>query len=187
MKQKITGFDRFLLIFMMLVVILTGLALICIAMNIVTMETLVRIVSMAYGSLLSALITGAIGIVLLIVALRIIIAFNRRACEQKPASVLVNAGELGSTYISLCAIDGMIQKHCRANSKVKECASMVVPREDGIAIQLKLVLLTDVSVPELTHELHESLKIYIESLSGISVKDIGILVLNTPLTAKAQP
>ena len=57
---------------------------------------------------------------------------------------------------------------------------MVSTRDGGVAISLKLVLLSDANVPEVTAELQKSLKEYIEGLTGIVVNDISIMVISAP-------
>ncbi len=186
MKQKISGFDRFLLILLALLVIAAGLALVCTAMNLITADMIAGMAAFAYNGIWSALAVGGIGAVLLVLAFRVLVAFNSRARETKPESVLVSSGEFGSTFISIAALDGMVQKHCRANPQVKECISTVAPRDEGITVQLKLSTIADINIPDLTAELQRTLKAYVESMSGIPVKDIGILVLNAPANPKAH-
>ena len=186
MNQKVNGFDRFLLVLMMLIVIVVGLAFVCMAIGVITLDMLDTAAVLAYSGLWGRLITGAIGVVLLILGFRIVIAFNRRGGESREASVLVNSGEFGSTYITIAALDAMVQKHCRANPKVRECVSHVRPADGQLAIRLKLITLSDVCVPELSNELQSSLKEYIESLSGIVVRDINLTVQSQPAVA-AKP
>jgi uncharacterized alkaline shock family protein YloU len=51
-------------------------------------------------------------------------------------------------------------------------------REDGISILLKLVVNYDVAIPEMTSALQKSIKNYIETTAGITVKDVNISVDN---------
>ena len=88
--------------------------------------------------------------------------------------------DIGGTYIALSAIDTMVQKHCRQQSKVRDCVSSLRTTENGgVAISLKLAVLPDTDVVALTDELQKSLKEYIESLTGVNVSEVSILVENT--------
>ena len=78
----------------------------------------------------------------------------------------------------------MVQKHCRSNNRIRECESHVSASAGGVAIKLRLSLMPDTAIPELTAELQSSLKGYVESLSGIAVTEIGVLVIST---ASATP
>ena len=185
MNQKVKGFDKFLLVLLMLIVILVGAAFVCMAIGVITAKMLEFAVGLSYYSVVSRLVTGAIGVVLLILAFRILIAFNRKETERKDASILVKLGEYGSTYITIAALDSMVQKHCRANPKVKECISRIIPLQDQINIKLRLTVLADTCIPELTGELQSTLKTYVETLSGITVSGIDITILSQPAQKQA--
>ena len=65
----------------------------------------------------------------------------------------------------------MVQRHCRANPKVKECESSVTAIENtAVAIALKLVVSNETVLPEFTKALQDSLKEYIEMYCGITVR-----------------
>lgn len=96
---------------------------------------------------------------------------------QKPNGALVQRTDIGSAFISLSAINAMVQKQVKANKQVRDCASEVYTKdEDGVFIRLKLQLMPDTKIVELSAELQSQLKSYIESMSGITVLDIEILV-----------
>jgi uncharacterized alkaline shock family protein YloU len=91
--------------------------------------------------------------------------------------------EFGGTFISLEALDTMVQKHCRAQQRVRECHTTLHSSETGVTIGIRLSVLPDTDVVTLSSELQKSLKEYVESLTGIQVGEIGILVEN----ASASP
>lgn len=189
--MKPSFFDRFLLVISTLVCMAAGIALLLVAAGIFSLEAARMLVdgyAAQAGNLYFRLTVGGAGLIIFLVALRLIIGFNRRAREEK-APVLTSAtiatGDFGSVQITLAAIDAMVQRHCRANSKVREAASVVSTRDGSVSINLKLVLLTDANVPETTKELQKSLKEYIEGLTGIVVNDISMMVINAPSQQQA--
>ena len=99
-----------------------------------------------------------------------------------PTSTMLKSGDNGTAYMTITAIDSQVQRHCRANAKVKECDSVVVPAGEsasGISIKLKLSVAPDTVIPELSANLQQSLKEYIETLCGVSVNAIDILIVPT--------
>ena len=93
-----------------------------------------------------------------------------------PASTIMQQNEIGGTYIALDAIDSMVQKHCRAVSSVRDVHTSLRSLDDGVSIGIRLSVVPDTDIATLTQQLQVSLKEYIQSLTGISVKEIGILV-----------
>lgn len=184
--MKPSYFDRFLLTICAILSMAAGLALLLVAVGFFSLEA-ARLMVDAYaaevGSLNFRLLIGCVGLLVFLVSLRLLIGFNKRSKAQKEPTATVATiatGDYGTVQISLAAIDAMVQRHCRANNKVREAASVVSTRDGGVAISLKLVLLSDANVPEVTAELQKSLKEYIEGLTGIVVNDISIMVISAP-------
>jgi uncharacterized alkaline shock family protein YloU len=84
--------------------------------------------------------------------------------------------EHGGTYISLEALDTMVQKHCRALARVRDVHTTLHSTETGVTIGIRLCVLPDTDVVTLSSELQKSLKENIEALTGIQVNEIGVLV-----------
>ncbi|MEL7608512.1 MAG: alkaline shock response membrane anchor protein AmaP [Bacillota bacterium] len=177
MKPKLI--DRFLLLIILLLVLVLALLCLAFAAGLIPQALIVGFVGILYGNPVNAMIACGIGLVLAILALRLMFAGHKRAPAPMPQSVLIKSTENGTVYISLAAIDTMVQKHCRAQNRIRECESMICPTKDGVAIRLKLSTMPDTNLPEMTASLQETLKEYIQSLSGISVVDIPILISST--------
>lgn len=190
--MKASFFDRFLLVIWALLGMAAGLALLLVATGIFSLEV-AHVMLDAYaaqvGSLNFRLLIACAGLVFFLVSLRLIIGFNKREkAPKEPVSTtaIIANNDFGAVQISLAAIDAMVQRHCRANSKVREVSSVVGTRDGGVAISLKLVLLSEANVPEVTAELQKSLKEYIEGLTGIAVNDISIMVISAPTQQALQ-
>ena len=52
----------------------------------------------------------------------------------------------------------MVQRHCRAQARVRDCYSTVRAAEDGVSIGIRLHVLPDTDAVKLTEELQQSLK-----------------------------
>ena len=185
-------FDRLLLAVVCILGMALGLAFLLLAIGVFSLDILRIIVdnfAAHVGSFNFSLIIGAKGLLVFLVFLRLIIGFNKRSKSEAPApaavATVVNS-DFGSIQVSLAAIDAMIQRHCRSNNKVREAISVVSTRDNGVAINLKLVLLSEANVPETTAELQKSLKEYVEGLTGITVKDISMMVINAPMQQGLQ-
>ena len=116
------------------------------------------------------------GLVLLLICIKLLFAGKGKKADVRPASALMKQTELGGTYIALEAIDSMVQKHCRAVPRVKNVHTTLQSTETGVTIGIRLCVMPDTDVVTLSSELQKSLKENVESLTGIQVNEIGVLV-----------
>lgn len=172
--MKIKVFDRILLFIYTLIVILLSLTLLGIALNIIDYRLVGDLLSNAtYKS--NAFILGAIAVVLFLASIRLLVAgFSR----QKPVSTLLMNTELGVIRVSVNTLDTLTQKAVRSFQEVKEIKSVVLSDPDGIRIQLKISILPDIVMPELSRNIQQKVKEYVESLSGIAVKEVQVYIEN---------
>lgn len=186
MKAKL--FDRILLAILLLFVLLTGLLLILLSVNIFRLIDIQELLRRILINQTYVVIVGVSGLVLIIMSLRLMFAGSApKKQEVQPTSTLIKASELGASFITLTAIDSMVQKHCRANNRIRSTVSTVsVVKEGGVTISARLTLMPDTEIPELTEELQRSLKEYIEKYSGITVREIGILIEETSNNPKSR-
>lgn len=184
MKPKLI--DRILLALLLIVTLALSLLLIGLASRVAPLPNLQAFLALLYTGFENQLILGGVGLVILLITLRLMFAGTGRKPE-KPTSTLVQATELGATFISLSAIDSMVQKHCRANNRVRNVASQIIPvREGGVTVRVRLALMPDTDIPALCKELQQTLKEYVEKNSGINVREIGILVEDTSNNPKSR-
>lgn len=185
MKGKL--FDRVLLAILLILVIAISITFIMVACRVFLASEMQAMVEQLYYNDIVAIVLGVCSAALLIIAIRLLFFGGKKRDLPEPTSTLVRSSELGSTFIALSAIDSMVQKHCRSNNRIRSVMSVVhALRDGGITINIRLSLMPDNNIPELTDELQKSLKEYIEQLSGITVREIGILVEDTSISAKAR-
>ena len=182
--MKLKAFDRFLLALLLIVVIACTFVLFGISVGLIQQEVAESFLSLFYLNIGNRLILAACGLFLLIISLRLAFCGRGGTKEVRPAASLMRQSEIGGTYIAISAIESMIQKHCRQQAKVRDCSSTLRAVDNGVAISLKLSVLPDTDVVSLTDEMQRSLKEYIESLTGINVTEVSILVESTSASAQ---
>lgn len=174
--MKLKVFDRIILGLLLIVAIVASFVLFGIAANLITQEMANGFVNLFYMFRENALILAGSGLVLLLISIKLLFAGKAKKMEIRPASALMRQTEIGGTFISLEAIDAMAQKHCRSLQRVKDCKTTLQSNETGVTIGIRLCVLPDTDVVSLSSELQKTLKEHIESLTGIQVNEIGILV-----------
>jgi hypothetical protein len=171
MKTKLI--DRILLAFVLIAMLLICALLIGVALRLVPAALIQNGIVWLDSGPYNTVILGSVSALFLIFTVRLFFAGKKRP-EPAPSYSLIRNSEFGSVYITVSALDTMVQKYCRSIGKIRECASSINLIKDGVTINLKLSLLPDSNVPELTSELQKGLKEYIENLSGILVQEIGV-------------
>ena len=174
--MKLKVFDRILLGILLIAAILVSFVLLGIAANLIQEEQVNWFVSLFYMYTENSLILAGSGLVLFLISVKLLFAGKSKKADMRPASALMKQTEFGGTYISLEAIDSMVQKHCRAVTRVKDVHTTLQSTETGVTVGIRLCVLPDTDVVTLSSELQKSLKENIESLTGITVNEIGVLV-----------
>ncbi len=172
--MKLNIGDRILLIILVLVLMLFSLGLLAMAIGIIPADNVGSIVSEANRGM-SAIVTVAIAVILFIVGLRLLVA---SLIPPKAISTVLTTTELGVVRVSIATLDTLTQKAVQSFQEVKEVKNVVLSDVDGARIQLKITVLPDVSMPELTRSIQTKVKEYVESLSGINVKEVQVYIEN---------
>ena len=184
--MKLKVFDRILLAILLIVAILTSVVLFAMALNIVPLDMATAFIAQFYLNTHNALILAGSGLILLLIALKLLFAGRGERKPELPASALIRQSDIGGAFISLQAIDSMVQKFCASQQRIRESSTSVRAAEGGVTIGVRLSVLPDTDVVTVTTELQESLKEYIERLTGIHVNEIGVLVENTTALPAAR-
>ncbi|NLI52741.1 MAG: alkaline shock response membrane anchor protein AmaP [Clostridiales bacterium] len=174
--MKLKVFDRILLGILLIAAILLSFVLFGIAAGLIQEDMVAGFISLFYMFRENALILAGCGLVLLLISVKLLFAGRGKKTESRPASALMRQTEHGGTYISLEALDTMVQKHCRALARVRDVHTTLHSTETGVTIGIRLCVLPDTDVVTLSSELQKSLKENIEALTGIQVNEIGVLV-----------
>lgn len=120
--------------------------------------------------------------VLLILALFIMFgsAFHH---SRQSKSTTIKAGDGGEDIqISVGAIDCIVGQVVKGYDQVKSVHTTVTETPDGVKVKAKTVVNGDINIPELAKLLQADIRIQLESMVGLKVKDISIIV--TDVVAK---
>ena len=176
--MKLKLFDRLLLTLTMLVLIAVAAVFIMMSLGYIGKDVMAYCVELAYYGVYNKLIVAGIGIVLFLIAVRLIYACWRRIKAPAPRAAKVKIGESGAVLISNEALNAMIQRYCRQRQELKDLETAIFTEEEGMRISIKAVLMPEVIIPEFVSGLQAGLKEYVERCSGVNVTDIGVLVVD---------
>jgi len=178
---KMRLFDRILLALYILTIFAFSLCLLGISVGLIPLDSLAgAIESIDYNT---SFILASLGISLLfiLISLRLIIS---TLAGRKPASSLLKQTDFGTIRVSVNTLDGLTKKAVRTFEEVKDVKTSILTETDGIKVRLKVNIMPDVKMPDLTQAIQAKVKDYIEEYSGIHVKEVHVYIDNQVTVTK---
>lgn len=117
----------------------------------------------------------ALLIVLFLASVRLVIVSLHK--EVAPNNVIQD-NPLGQVHISNEAIENMVIKVGKQVAGVQDVKPRVVLADDGVRIAVKVTLLSEVKIPEVSRQLQETIQEYLTESAGISLQAVKVLVTN---------
>ena len=162
-----------------LIILLLSLAVlaVCVAIgiNVIHISEISAALQSLYFNWQFLLIASLISILFIITSLKLLFA---RPKPRVLRSTLLRHTDLGAIRVSVQTLEIMTQKVVRSFNEVKDVRVNIITEEDGIKIQLKLLIMPDVVLPDVSASIQEKVKEYIQSYSGILVKEVYIYIDN---------
>ena len=115
-------------------------------------------------------------------------AFHRKG--QSKATVISTQTQGDDVQISVGAIDCIVGQVVKGYSQVKSVSTAVEETPDGIKVKAKTVVNGDINIPDLAMALREDIKIQLETMVGLKVKEVKIVVTDVvakPITVEKNP
>lgn len=105
--------------------------------------------------------------------------------DKKAVSKHTNIGEI---KISLNSIENIAINASRRSNGIKETRTLVKKADDGVEIEVRIVVMPDLSIPVISEEVQGRVKKAVEESSGIPVKQVRVFVdsIYTGLSIKAR-
>ena len=173
--MKLNLIDRILLGILLVVVIFCAFLMFAVALGVIPAGTAAGLVAAAGTGLRNRVILALVGLILLLLALKIAFAGRRKEPDGSQKAVM-QAGEHGTTAISMAALDEMIKRHCAEEPGVSDCFTALQSDEDGLSVGLRLSVRPETELSALAARIQASVKEFLEGVTGIPVKDVSVLI-----------
>lgn len=127
----------------------------------------------------------AIALIFFVLSLMFLLSGVRSNKDKKAVSKHTNIGEI---KISLNSIENIALNASKKAGGVKESKTLVKKSEDGVEIDVRIVVMPDLSIPAISEDVQARVKKSVEDASGISVKKVKIIVdsIYSGVTYKAR-
>ncbi|MGI6161356.1 MAG: alkaline shock response membrane anchor protein AmaP [Christensenellales bacterium] len=174
--MKISLFDRILLSLLALLVIALAVLAFMMGTHLIPLENVLYTAELPYASAAGSAVF--IGVAALVFLLGIKLLFARQP-RQRQSAILLKSTPNGNIFLSISAIDEMAQRYIKSLDKVRDAKVIVCPQQAEVGIKVRLSVMPETVIPELIVSLQTGLKEYVQTYSGVTVSDVGILVENT--------
>ena len=183
--MKISPINRLLLILLTLIVALFTVFVlvffIAIASNIIPIDTLANLLKDFEPTWQFFLVSILISVFLFFISIKLLFTSTK---TPTPNSALLKYTELGLIKVSINALEVMVQKAISSFEEIKDAKISVLYEADVLKIRLKVLVMPDMVLPDLSVSLQKKVKEYIETYAGIAVEEVFVYIDN--LTAPVQ-
>jgi hypothetical protein len=152
------------LFFYTLIFLIIGGLFIAVSMNMVTQEQVVDTVTMIYSAANIRLIIGLTGLLLILISL-MVLQITMGKIQREKTIAFENPD--GQVTISLTAIEDFIKRAVRQLPEVKELRPSVKASKKGITIVNRVVLFSDINIPETTEKIQNIVKMRVQDMLGV--------------------
>jgi uncharacterized alkaline shock family protein YloU len=164
-------FDRIILSIYTFLLAFLSLGVILISAKFISQEQVWTSISLIYGQWEAGLVAA----VFLLVSVRLLLAGLR---SRGSGGTIVHHNEMGDIYISLDAIENLVEKAARHVRGVRGVKVRASHSPAGLKMRLKAVISPESNIPTVTAEIQQRVNEYIKNTVGVELTDMHILVEN---------
>lgn len=84
--------------------------------------------------------------------------------------------DIGEIMISLNSIENIASNATKRSNGIKESKTLIKKADDGVSIEVRVVVMPDISIPVISEEVQGRVKRSVEDASGITVKNVKVIV-----------
>ena len=110
---------------------------------------------------------------------------GRRSGKRK--GFVMQRGENGAIGVSVKSIEGLVQTCVNQHDVIADARIAVAERKDGIIILLDIKEAAGVNIPLAVSALQKQIKQYVNTCTGVDVREVRVMVENTDSIADLSP
>ena len=147
------------------VIALMGVLIIAFSLHLVNINDVVFQLNEFYNNLNTRISLGTAGIIIVFLSL---VFAQIVSAKQEREKTIAFTNPSGQVTITLLAVEDLIRKIGTGFPQIKELRpDVIIRKKKGIEVNLRLVLKTEINIPEFTARLQETIKIKIQEIFGI--------------------
>ncbi|MCG8432013.1 MAG: alkaline shock response membrane anchor protein AmaP, partial [Candidatus Omnitrophica bacterium] len=152
------------IIFYSTVIMLVGAALIMFAFGLSQPQDILDVLILMQGTTTSRAIVVISGILLILISFSFAQAILGRFQQEKTIAFNTSAGEV---TIALTAVEDLIRRIAAEITEIRELRPNVIATKKGIIVDLRVVLRSEVNIPDMTARLQDVTRSKMQEILGI--------------------
>lgn len=169
--------DRFILTLYSLSLLVLSLLFMAVTVNLVPFSLVQGVFEGIYTSTPYSIICFVVGAIFFIVSLRFLFAGVLGNRTSSKSNTVRTSSEFGEMEISLDTLESLATRAAKRVRGVRDLKTRVRPIEGGAAIiKVRTFVEGDVPIPALTEQVQRNIKEHVESISGVTVQEVTVLV-----------
>ncbi|MDP8265064.1 MAG: alkaline shock response membrane anchor protein AmaP [Candidatus Aceula lacicola] len=157
-------FTRLAMLFYVAIILFIGGFIISLATHAITLAEISYYLDIAYNDLNLRFVIVVVSAAIMFLSL--LFARIITGSQQKEKTIAFD-NPSGRVSISLSALEDMIKRSVSGISEVKEIKPSILATKKGIEVTSRLILKSDVSIPDMTAQLQELIKTRVQDVLGI--------------------
>lgn len=163
--------ERLIYLLFSIVLFLTAILFMGLAFSIWPFEQIDFYIDFLYGNLYGALIA----LFVLLISLWLL----SKSFKPKETEKLITGSTAHGDYmVSFTALESMVLRASKNIEGIKELEPQIIFRDGNLSILIKAVVVSDYEIPEVSQQVQESVKNYIEEMAGVTVSAVKIFIEN---------
>lgn len=150
--------------FYTIVIILVGAALVLFAFNIFPLQDLNSLLSLIQSNWNYRLIVGLSGLLLILISYSFAQLILGRFQREKTIAFTTSSGQV---TVALSAIEDLIKRLVGIIPEIRELRPDVIATKKGIEVDLRVILKSEASIPDLTSRLQDITRSRIQEVLGL--------------------
>ncbi|MFH1339573.1 MAG: alkaline shock response membrane anchor protein AmaP [Candidatus Omnitrophota bacterium] len=143
---------------------IVGGFLIAFALDWLKLQDIYTVLGYTQVNLNSKIITGLAGFLLVVISISFAQIILGKMEKEKTIAFNTPTGQV---TIALAAVEDLIKRLTQNFSEIKELRPNVIAGKKGVEVDLRIVLYSEVNIPELTTHLQDIIKTKIQEMLGI--------------------
>ncbi|MBL8012417.1 MAG: alkaline shock response membrane anchor protein AmaP [Candidatus Omnitrophica bacterium] len=166
---------RLAVFFYLAIILSTGVFCISYFTGIITFDVAVKLLKqISFDQKLSTILTVIVGFIMLVSLFLANLIYARRQRER----TIAFDNPSGPVSVSLNAIEDLMRRIAVRVPEIKEIRPSIAATKKGLDVEIRLILKTDVNIPEMTSKLQEMIRSKIQDVVGLDGKiDIRIHII----------
>lgn len=162
--------EKLVLTLIAIIIIASGIILALVSVPLLSFRYIIDYVELMVRNPFLGMLLSA---VLVVLALLLLIKGFKRDKESKYFS---QEGSGGEVRVSFSTLESLVHRVCFPRREIKNLKTKIALREGNLEILIRMSVLPDTNIPDLIEELQDSVKNYLEEMTGFTIGEVKIMV-----------